>query len=51
MSLAKWRMMGRWICLQMADLVLRPLMWALYTHALILLALYIGFKGLNLCLN
>lgn len=51
MSLAKWWMMGRWICSQMIDLVLRPLMWALYSHALTLLALYFGFEGLSLCLN
>lgn len=35
----------------MAELVLRPLLWALYSHALTLLALYIGFEGLSLCLN
>ena len=35
----------------MLDLVLRPLMWALYSHALTLTALYIGFEGLSLCPN
>lgn len=43
--------MDRWVCLQMADLLLRPLLWALYTHALTLSALYLAFEGVGLCLN